>query len=57
MIDKNWYIAKTKRVGGRRGLTFARIVLCHNKIFRGVHPKMERNGKNMARSGTAVVLP
>jgi hypothetical protein len=35
---------KTKRVGGR-GLTLTRIVLRHNKNFRGVRPKRERNGK------------
>jgi hypothetical protein len=51
--------AKTKRVGGgrRRGLTLARIILHHNKNFRGAHPKRERNGKNRARSGTATILP
>jgi hypothetical protein len=40
MIDK-MYIekgVKTKRVRGR-GLTFARIILHHNKNFRGAHPK------------------
>jgi hypothetical protein len=40
-----------------RGLTHARIILCHNKNFRGVRPKLERNGKNRARSGTATILP
>jgi hypothetical protein len=41
----------------RRGLTLARIVLHHNKNFRGACPKRERNGKNRARSGVATVLP
>jgi hypothetical protein len=49
--------AKTKRVGGGRGLTLARIVLHHNKKFRGAHPKRERNGKTSARLGIATVLP
>jgi hypothetical protein len=41
---------KNKRSRGRRGLTLARIVLCHNKNFRGSRPKRERNGKNRART-------
>jgi hypothetical protein len=50
--------AKTKRVGGEEErLTLARIILHHNKNFRGAHPKRERNGKNRARSGTATILP
>jgi hypothetical protein len=48
---------KTKRVGGRRGLTLVRIVFCHNKNFRRSCPKRERNHKNRARSDAATVLP
>jgi hypothetical protein len=51
--------AKTKRVGGerRRGITVTRIVFHHNKNFRGMRPKRERNGKNRARSSAATILP
>jgi hypothetical protein len=30
----------------RRELTLERIILHHNKNFRGARPKRERNGKN-----------
>jgi hypothetical protein len=55
-------VAKTKRVGGgeeRRGEEERTnpFLLHHRKIFRGAPQKMERNGKNMARSGTATILP
>jgi hypothetical protein len=33
-----------------RGLNLARIILCHNKNFRGARLKRERNGKNKART-------
>jgi hypothetical protein len=42
---------KNKKSAGRRGLTLTRIVLRHNKNFRGTHPKGEINGKNMAKTG------
>jgi hypothetical protein len=42
---------KMSRGERRRGLTLERIVLHHNKNFRGEHPKRERNGKNKARTG------
>jgi hypothetical protein len=41
----------------RRGQTLARIVLHHNKNFRGACPKRERNGKNRARTCAATILP
>jgi hypothetical protein len=34
-----------------RGLTLTKIILHHNKNFRGSHPKKERNGKNKVRIG------
>jgi hypothetical protein len=34
----------------RRGITLARIVLHHNKNFRGAYPKRERNDKSTART-------
>jgi hypothetical protein len=40
----------------RKGLTLMRIILHHHKNFRGTHPKRERNSKNRARSGIAIVL-
>jgi hypothetical protein len=48
MIGK-MYIEKGKNKkcrgrGGRRRLTLVRIVLYHNKNFRGAHPKRETNG-------------
>jgi hypothetical protein len=33
------------------------FLLGHRKIFRGAHPKRERNDKKRARSGAATVLP
>jgi hypothetical protein len=48
---------KKSRREWRRGLTLIRIVLHHNKNFRGTHPKKEINGKNRARSGVTTVLP
>jgi hypothetical protein len=42
---------KNKRSTGRRGLTHTKIVLRHKKKFRGTHPKRERNGKNMTKTG------
>jgi hypothetical protein len=48
---------KNKKSRGRRGLTLARIVLHHNKNFRGVRPKKKRNGHNRARSDATTILP
>jgi hypothetical protein len=39
---------KTRGEERRRGLTLTRIILHHHKNFRGVCPKIERNGKNRA---------
>jgi hypothetical protein len=39
---------KNKKSRGKRGLTLVRIVLHHNKNFRGARPKRERSGKNRA---------
>jgi hypothetical protein len=41
----------------RTGITVTRIVFHHNKNFRGMRPKRERNGKNRARSSAATILP
>jgi hypothetical protein len=49
--DKN----KNSRKG--RGLTLARIVLCHDNNFRGKCLKRERNGKNRVILGAVTILP
>jgi hypothetical protein len=47
---------KTKRLGGRRGQTLARIVIHDNKNFRWAHLKRKRNSNNRAISGVTTVL-
>jgi hypothetical protein len=53
-------MGKTKKQGGeeerRRGLTLAKIILHHNKNFRGACSERKRNDKNMTRSAAATVL-
>jgi hypothetical protein len=48
---------KKSRGERKRGLTLARIVLHHNKNFRGERPKRERNSKNKARTGQDQAAP
>jgi hypothetical protein len=42
---------KNKKNRGRRGLTLTRIILYHNKNFRGARLKRKINGKNGVRIG------
>jgi hypothetical protein len=48
---------KNKKNRGRRGLTLTRIILYHNKNFRGARLKRKINGKNGVRIGQDQVLP
>jgi hypothetical protein len=51
---------KNKNSRGRRELTLARIVVCHNKNLEAHIKKrkeMVRTGQNKTRLGTATVLP